>query len=78
MSVQENHSHSPAVATTGERQRTTLQNKANPVNARANTTVFADGFEALEVGNLLKGPGCFHLLNDLSDPAEQRHVRDDG
>jgi hypothetical protein len=67
-----------AVETANERHGAALKNKTNPVITHPNAIVFAGGFETLEIGNLLKGPGRFNLLNDLSDPAEQRRVLDDG
>ena len=58
--------------------RAALENKADAIIAHPNAVVFARGFEAFEVGNLLKDPCAFHLLNDLPDSAKPRGVCDGG
>ena len=67
-----------AVEAANERHRAGLKYKAGPVIANPNAIVFAGGFEALEIGNLLKGSSGFDLLNDFPDPAEQCRVYDSG
>ncbi len=67
-----------AVEAANKGDRSALENKADAVMAQANAVVFARGFEALEVGNLLKGSCVFDSLNDFPDSAKQRRVCNGG
>ena len=58
-----------AVQASNKRDRTALEDKTDAV-------VLAGGFEAFEIGNLLKSLGRLDLLDDFPDSAKQRGVVD--
>ena len=55
-----------------------LEHKADAVISHANPVVFACGFEAFEIGNLLEGLRRFDLFDHSLNSAQQRHIRDLG
>ena len=63
-----------AVEAANESYRMALENKSDAIISDADTVVFARGFEAFEIGNLLKGLRSFHLLDDFLDSPKQRGV----
>lgn len=67
-----------AVEAANECDRTVFEYKTHTVIAHTNTVILAGGFEAFEIGNLLKSSGGFHLFDHFPDPAKQRGGGDDG
>jgi hypothetical protein len=65
-----------AIEAADESHFTLLKDEPNPIVAHADAVVFAGGIESLEVGNLPKGAGGFHCLDDFPDSPKQGYVGD--
>jgi hypothetical protein len=61
-----------------EGYRALVEDNADAVIAQANAEVFALCLQPLEIGNILKGSGCFNLLDHALYSAQQPIVADGG